>query len=583
LNDDGATSIKINKSTKVAHGQSTKSGSKSSKTAGGGLASSGKGTQQSSIPSLSTAAASGAEQDSPPPRVQADILHFNPKKLVAGGGDEMSLWISNGVVGLHGGQMRLYVPDKEDQHETAAPASTGGEEKAKAAHASHVMFSGHHGKTVVVELPLTRVLTPDDQLKLSRMDSALASREKSAGGHGNDEDDDEEDEDEVWDPNDSSLSAQSSMSSMTSQLAAENRDVVEECDAESFGPSRRVSHGPAFPGGQSRRASAVPMHLRNRHGSSWVALDEHGTFRMLFQSEDTLVGSISFAFFLYPSYAMAAAVSRRASRAVIGMTFTAPTIKSNQASREGSRRPSHQGSRRPSVGHGARSSLTRSGSFEKGLQTLNTEAMLQAAANRIARLEASAEENAAKEAPAVVPKATVVKPPEKATKPAAAAASGPRKLLLVVDDSDLTRKMLCRIMKAQGYDYDEAEDGAVAVEKVERNIGDFALVESGYDTGRDITVRPYSAILMDFVMPMMDGPTATEKIRAMGFSAPVFGVTGNGQDFDVARFLESGADKVFTKPLDVAAFKECMREAEAVASAAKRASLVAVVEHLTAQ
>jgi len=167
--------------------------------------------------------------------------------------------------------------------------------------------------------------------------------------------------------------------------------------------------------------------------------------------------------------------------------------------------------------------------------------------------------------------------------PDAAKAGAVQELVLVVDDSDLTRKMLCRIMKAQGYDYDEAEDGAVAVEKVERNIGDFALVESGYDTGRDITVRPYSAILMDFVMPMMDGPTATEKIRAMGFSAPVFGVTGNGQDFDVARFLESGADKVFTKPLDVAAFKECMREAEAVASAAKRASLVAVVEHLTAQ
>ena len=39
-------------------------------------------------------------------------------------------------------------------------------------------------------------------------------------------------------------------------------------------------------------------------------------------------------------------------------------------------------------------------------------------------------------------------------------------MLLVVDDSDLTRKMLCRIMKAQGFDYEEAEDGAVAVEKV---------------------------------------------------------------------------------------------------------------------
>ena len=51
---------------------------------------------------------------------------------------------------------------------------------------------------------------------------------------------------------------------------------------------------------------------------------------------------------------------------------------------------------------------------------------------------------------------------------------------------------------------------------------------------------------MDFVMPVMDGPTATRTIRAMGCQMPIFGVTGNGQDFDVTRFLASGANKVFT-------------------------------------
>ena len=43
-----------------------------------------------------------------PPRVHADISRFNPKKLVAGGGDEMSLWIGRGVVDLHGGQVQPY-------------------------------------------------------------------------------------------------------------------------------------------------------------------------------------------------------------------------------------------------------------------------------------------------------------------------------------------------------------------------------------------------------------------------------------------------------------------------------------------
>jgi len=45
----------------------------------------------------------------------------------------------------------------------------------------------------------------------------------------------------------------------------------------------------------------------------------------------------------------------------------------------------------------------------------------------------------------------------------------------------------------------------------------------------------------------MDGPTATKAIRALGYRNPVLGVTGNGQDFDVATFLASGANKVLTR------------------------------------
>ena len=43
-------------------------------------------------------------------------------------------------------------------------------------------------------------------------------------------------------------------------------------------------------------------------------------------------------------------------------------------------------------------------------------------------------------------------------------------LALVVDDSDLTRKMLCRIMRSEGYDVEEAVDGLGAVEKVRKSI-----------------------------------------------------------------------------------------------------------------
>jgi len=143
--------------------------------------------------------------------------------------------------------------------------------------------------------------------------------------------------------------------------------------------------------------------------------------------------------------------------------------------------------------------------------------------------------------------------------PDAAKAGAVQELVLVVDDSDLTRKMLCRIMKAQGYDYEEADDGDVAVEMVRKNMG-------------RTDGRTYAVILMDFIMPVMDGPTATKHIRELGFTAPVLGVTGNGQDFDVAHFVASGANKVFTKPLDVQGFRAYMKAVKDKQAADKQAA-----------
>ena len=72
----------------------------------------------------------------------------------------------------------------------------------------------------------------------------------------------------------------------------------------------------------------------------------------------------------------------------------------------------------------------------------------------------------------------------------------------------------------------------------------------------DVSKQCYDAILMDYVMPIMDGPTATRHIRGLKYTAQIYGVTGNALDTDIEYFIACGADKIFTKPLNVAEFQQ---------------------------
>ena len=69
----------------------------------------------------------------------------------------------------------------------------------------------------------------------------------------------------------------------------------------------------------------------------------------------------------------------------------------------------------------------------------------------------------------------------------------------------------------------------------------------------------YDLILMDFVMPNMDGPTATKSIRELGYHGSIVGLTGNGLDSDISYFKEHGVEEVFVKPLDFAALMSYMK------------------------
>jgi CheY-like chemotaxis protein len=116
---------------------------------------------------------------------------------------------------------------------------------------------------------------------------------------------------------------------------------------------------------------------------------------------------------------------------------------------------------------------------------------------------------------------------------------------LVVDDSSLSRKMLIRLLKSRDHVCEQAEDGQQAIERYSE------MVARG---------EPLDAILMDFEMPVMNGPTATARLREMGCTCLIVGVTGNVLPADVKLFVERGADNVLPKPLVLEDFEELLTE-----------------------
>ena len=104
--------------------------------------------------------------------------------------------------------------------------------------------------------------------------------------------------------------------------------------------------------------------------------------------------------------------------------------------------------------------------------------------------------------------------------------------LLVVDDDELNRDMLSRRLQRRGFDVETAEDGHQALECIER--------------------RSYDVILLDVMMPGIDGLEVLRRIRdrhAMN-ELPIIMATAKDTSEEVVQALELGANDYVTKPLD---------------------------------
>lgn len=110
--------------------------------------------------------------------------------------------------------------------------------------------------------------------------------------------------------------------------------------------------------------------------------------------------------------------------------------------------------------------------------------------------------------------------------------------ILVVDDEELLVKGLKFNLENEGYDVDVCYDGQTAVD----------MARTG----------GYSLILLDLMMPKLDGLAACMKIREFS-TVPIIMLTAKGEDTDKLIGFEYGADDYITKPFNILELKARVR------------------------
>jgi CheY-like chemotaxis protein len=116
-----------------------------------------------------------------------------------------------------------------------------------------------------------------------------------------------------------------------------------------------------------------------------------------------------------------------------------------------------------------------------------------------------------------------------------------RSILLVDDDAGI-RESMQAILTLQGYQVD--------------------LASSGYEALELCAGRDYDLVLLDILMPGMDGIETLRRIMEQRPDARVIMITGMEGGAETQRAMEEGAEALFRKPLDVATFLPVLLPAE---------------------
>ena len=104
--------------------------------------------------------------------------------------------------------------------------------------------------------------------------------------------------------------------------------------------------------------------------------------------------------------------------------------------------------------------------------------------------------------------------------------------VLVVDDEDAVRRALGRALELEGYVVEQASDGQEALERIGRSVPD--------------------VVVLDVLMPNIDGLETCRRLRALELSVPVLMLTARDAVSDRVEGLDAGADDYLVKPFALA-------------------------------
>lgn len=142
--------------------------------------------------------------------------------------------------------------------------------------------------------------------------------------------------------------------------------------------------------------------------------------------------------------------------------------------------------------------------------------------------------------------------------------------LLIVDDEKRIRELIAKYAAFEGYTFDEAENGMQAVE-----------VARG---------QAFDLIVMDIMMPELDGFSASREIRKFSPGVPIILLSARGEEYDKIHGFEIGVDDYVVKPfspkelmLRVGAVLRRAGGGEHVAEAHQTANIEGMVVDFTAR